>query len=98
MRHSPSALLSLSIFSRSKFCASTFSVLVLVTLILSTLSFAAAPDRITGPIVSGQMVDLTKSLHPKAQPKYDQGRVDPQFKLSYVTLLTSPSASQQRAL
>ena len=41
---------------------------------------------------------LARSLHPKAQKQYDQGAVDPQFKFSYVTLLTSPSASQQRAL
>jgi subtilase family serine protease len=56
-----------------------------------------APDRITGS-VSGQMVPLARSLHPRAQPKYDQGAVDPQSKFGYVTLLTSPSVSQQKAL
>ncbi len=93
MRRSRSALLSLSNFSTTKPLA-----IVLCLLIPSTLSFAAAPDRITASIVSGQMVELARSLHPKAQPQYDQGAVDPQFKFSYVTLLTSPSASQQRAL
>jgi len=44
------------------------------------------------------MVQLAKSLHPKAQPQDDQGPVDPQARLGYITLLTSPSASQQRAL
>jgi subtilase family serine protease len=67
-------------------------------LLVSSYSFAATPDRITGAIDSSQVVELARSLHPKAQPQYDQGAVDPQFKLSYVTLLTSPSASQQRAL
>ena len=88
MRRSRAALLSLS----------NFLTLILCLLILSTPSFAGAPDRITGPIVSGQMVDLERSVHPRAQPQYDQGSGDPQFKFHYVTLLTSPSASQQRAL
>jgi hypothetical protein len=82
----------------SSLSTTNFSTLILCILILSTISFAAAPDRITGSIDSGQMVQLARSLHPKVQPQYDQGAVDPQFKFSYVTLLTSPSASQQRAL
>ena len=67
-------------------------------LIFSTLSFGAAPDRVTGPIISGQTVELARSLHPRVQSKYDQGAIDAQTMFSYVTLLTSPSASQQRAL
>ncbi len=88
MRRSRSTLLRLP----------NLSTLILCILIFSTLSFAAAPDRITGPVVSGQMVPLARSLHPRAQPQYDQGAVDPQTRFGYVTLLTSPSASQQRAL
>src|ERR1019366_4008225 len=88
MRRSPSALLSLS----------KLSTLILCILIFSTLSFAAAPDRITGPIVSRQTVALPAGVHFKAQPQFDQGPVDPSFQLSYMTLLTVPSASQQRAI
>ena len=88
MRRSPSALLSL--------CNS--STLILCILIFSTLSFAAAPDRITGPIVSGQLIKLSAGVSLKAQPGDDRGRVDSSLKLGYMTLLTVPSASQQKAL
>src|SRR5271156_4264598 len=70
----------------------------LLPLLASSLCFAAQPDRIAGTINSSQVVALAKSLHPKAQARYDQGLVDPSLKLSYVTMLMSPSASQQRAL
>ncbi len=66
--------------------------------LLSALMFAAAPDRVTQAIDASRTVELARSLHPKAQPQYDQGVVDPQLQLGYVTLLTSPSPSQQRAL
>src|ERR1017187_2889481 len=87
MRRSPSALLSL--------CNS--SILILCILIFSTLSFAAAPDRITGPI-AGQLIKLSAGVSLKAQPGDDRGRVDSSLKLGYMTLLTVPSASQQKAL
>ncbi|MGD0415830.1 MAG: protease pro-enzyme activation domain-containing protein [Terriglobales bacterium] len=93
MRSSRSALLFLSNLSLSK-----FSALILCILISSILSFAAAPDRITSPIVSGQLIKLSAGVPLKAQPQYDQGRVDPSLRLGYMTLLTVPSASQQRAL
>jgi subtilase family serine protease len=67
-------------------------------LALSTLSFAVQPDRIAGPIDSGQMVSLTRNVNSLAQAQYDRGSVEPSFRLNYVTLLTVPSASQQRAL
>jgi subtilase family serine protease len=70
----------------------------LLPLLASTLCFAAQPDRITGPIDSSQGVMLRKTLHPKAQPQYDLGAVDPSLKLNYVTLLMAPSSSQQKAL
>src|ERR1700677_841812 len=74
------------------------SPLVLFLLICSTLSFAAQPDRITSPINSSQTVALNKSLPRKAQPQYDQGVIDPSRQFGYVTLVISPSASQQQAL
>src|ERR1700739_1846168 len=67
-------------------------------LFVSGYGLAATPDRITGAMHSSQMVELTRSVHPKAQGQYDQGLVDPQTRLEYVTLLTAPSASQQKAL
>ncbi len=74
------------------------STFTLCILILSAFSFAAAPDRITGAVVSGQLVRLSAGVPMKAQPQYDRGPVDPSFKLSYMTLLTVPSASQQKAV
>ncbi len=70
----------------------------LLPLLASTVCFAAQPDRIPGVIGSGQRVELVRSLHPKAQAQYDQGPVDPAFKLTSMTLLTKPSAAQQAAL
>ena len=88
MRRSRSALLSLP----------NLSTLILSILVFSILGFAAAPDRIAGPVDSRQTIPLAKSLHPHAQPQYDRGPVDPSRALSYITLLTSPSPSQQKAL
>src|SRR5216684_5361892 len=93
MQPSSSPLLSSPNLSTSK-----HATLILCILILSTFSFAAAPDRITGPIDSNQTIALAKSLHPKAKPQYDLGPVEPSRQLSYITLLMAPSASQQKAL
>lgn len=41
---------------------------------------------------------LPGSVHPKAQSRYDQGPVDPAFKIGYITLTLNPSASQQAML
>lgn len=71
---------------------------LLLVCLLSTLTFAAVPDRVTQAIDASQTVQLARSVHPKAQAQYDQGVVDPQLQLGYVTLLTSPSPSQQRTL
>ncbi|MFZ0759420.1 MAG: protease pro-enzyme activation domain-containing protein, partial [Candidatus Sulfotelmatobacter sp.] len=70
----------------------------LLPLFASTLCLAAQPDRITSPISSGRTVALARSVHPKAQPQYDRGAVEPSFALSYVTLVVAPSPSQQIAL
>jgi subtilase family serine protease len=74
------------------------STLIVCILILSALSFAAAPDRITGPFSAQQLVKLSVGVPLKAQPQYDKGPADPSLKLSYMTLLTVPSASQQKAI
>jgi len=88
MRRSRSALLTLS----------NLSTLILSILVFSTLGFAAAPDRIAGPIVSSQLVRLSAGVPMKARPQYDQGPVDRSLRLGYMTLLTVPSASQQKAI
>ncbi len=80
----------------SDFSLFAFSALILCILIFSTFSFAAA-DRIAGPITSGQFVKVS-GVPRKAQPKSDRGRVNPSLKLNYMTLLTVPSASQQKAI
>jgi subtilase family serine protease len=69
---------------------------VLLTL-LPALALAVQSDRIAA-IDSGQKVTLAGSIHPNAQPKYDQGPVEPSFRLAYVTLQSVPSANQQKAL
>lgn len=71
---------------------------LLLPLLASALCFAAAPDRITAPIVAAQTVRLAAGVPMKARPEFDQGPVDPSLKLGYITLLTAPSASQQKTL
>ncbi len=73
-------------------------VVILVATFFSALSFAAQPDRIAGAIDSSNMVRLSRSLHPAAKQEFDRGPVSAAFKLSYVTVVMSPSASQQAAL
>lgn len=70
----------------------------LILTLLSSLSFSATADRIAGVIDSSRGVPLQKSLHPKAQSKYDEGPVEPSFQLHSMMLLMAPSASQQEAL
>jgi subtilase family serine protease len=72
-------------------------VVIVVATLFSALSFAAQPDRIA-TIDSSNVVQLSRSLHPQAKQEFDRGLVSASFKLSYVTLVMSPSASQQAAL
>jgi subtilase family serine protease len=81
---------------RSSLCLIAASTL-LTTICAATLCFAEAPDRI-GTISASQTTPLAKSLHPKAQPQFDLGPVEPSRPLSYITLLIAPSPSQQKAL
>jgi subtilase family serine protease len=93
MRCSRAALQSFSTLFAPKFLRITTAVLL-----LTTLNFAAAQDRILGPVDSSHARVLPRSLHPKAKPEYDQGAVEPETNFGYVTLMTSPSPSQQRTL
>jgi hypothetical protein len=89
---------SSAVLSSLKLSTTNFSTLVVCVLILSTLGFAAPPDRIAGAVLSSQTVTLPKSVHPKAQSQYDLGPADPSQQFGYITLLMAPSASQQKAL
>ena len=88
MRRSSSAFLSSSRLS-------TF--IIFFVLIFSTFSSAAPPNRVTAPVVATQTVHLAAGLPMQARPEFDQGAVDSALKMN-LTLLTVPSASQQRAL
>src|SRR5437588_3376769 len=98
MRCLRAALLSFPCFLAPNFLTPNFLAITICTLIFSIVSFAQAPDRILARIDSNHGIGLAKSLHPKAKPQYDRGAVDPSQRLSYITLLLSPSANQQRAL
>jgi len=74
------------------------SLPVLLITCLSSLSYSATPDRITGAVNNGQTVALPHNVHYRALPEYDRGPVDPALRLGYITLLTVPSVSQQKAL
>ncbi|MFZ0804665.1 MAG: protease pro-enzyme activation domain-containing protein, partial [Candidatus Sulfotelmatobacter sp.] len=70
----------------------------LSAIFLCSVSFAASPDRINGTLTGGAMVPLAGNIHAKAQAQYDQGPVDPSFRLDYVTMLFQPSAAQREDL
>jgi len=76
----------------TKFC----SALVVAACVAT--SAQAQQDRISGPIDPSQLVVLRGCVHPQARPEYDQGPVDPSFRLSYMTLILKPGPAQQAAL
>lgn len=69
-----------------------------LTVLLSTVCFAAQPDRIIGSIDNGQTVPLRGSVHAKAQAQYDAGPVESAMKLPYITMMMRPSGAQQASL
>src|SRR5580658_2431799 len=97
MRRSSSALRFSCQPSTSELLTSSLT-LILCVVILSTLTFAVAADRISGPIVSAEVVRLSAGVPMQARPQHDRGPVDPSLKLGYMTLLTVPSASQHNAI
>jgi uncharacterized protein (TIGR03437 family) len=58
----------------------------------------AQPERITTPIDVHRTVVLKGNVHPMAQPRFDQGAVEPAFRLSYITLVLKKTDAQQAAL
>jgi subtilase family serine protease len=59
---------------------------------------AAQPDRIVAPIDGTKTVVLKGNVHPKAQPQYDQGPVEPSRRLPYITMSTKRTANQDADL
>jgi subtilase family serine protease len=59
---------------------------------------SAQPDRITAAIDSRYPVVVRGSVFPQAQPKYDRGAVESDFRIGNITLMLRPSATQQAAL
>src|SRR5690349_17578773 len=57
-----------------------------------------AQDRLAGSIDATRRATLPSLIHPRAQPQYDQGPIDPTRKLSQVIMGLKPSARQQAAL
>jgi subtilase family serine protease len=84
--------------SKSSQVPSRALVCALLVSILPALSYAVTADRILGAIDSSKTVALQESRHPKAQEQYDRGPVDSSFKILSMTLMTTPSTGQQRAL
>ena len=87
-----------SMSNRSNAVLRAFASALLITFVFSTLTYATTPDRISGPLAAGQAVTLRGGVHRLALPRYDQGRVDPLLRMGTVTLMTTPTASQQKAL
>jgi len=69
-----------------------------MALLLSQSTAFAQYDRIPGRIGSSGRAVLRGNVHPKAQPQYDSGRVEPDLKMSLITLAFKPSPAQQAAL
>lgn len=86
----PSAVFGRMVPICSAFCG--------LAIALCVTAQAAQPDRIGAPIDSTKTVVLKGNVHPKAQPQYDQGSVEPSMRLPYVTMVTKPTANQQADL
>jgi len=59
---------------------------------------AAPPNRITLPVDTQRTSALPGQVHRLAQPRFDQGLVDPSTAVNYMVLMVKPSAGQQTDL
>lgn len=64
----------------------------------SVFSHAVTADRITHPLSAGPTIALKGNVHRNALPEYDAGPVDPTMRFGSITLLTVPTAEQEKAL
>ena len=71
---------------------------VILPFFLLPCALLAQPDRISAPIDARRTVVLKGHIHPMAQPRFDQGPVDPAFRVGYVTLMLKKTDAQQAAL
>lgn len=79
---------------RGFFCA---FLLIFVT---GSISYGgpAVKDRIVLPVNNQEVSIIRGTVHPLAQPRYDQGRANGSMKLSPITMMFRPSQSQQASL
>ncbi|HWC98528.1 MAG TPA: protease pro-enzyme activation domain-containing protein [Candidatus Sulfopaludibacter sp.] len=63
---------------------------VIVFLLLSGLSLAAAQDRVRTSVDPSRSVILKANVHPRAQSRFDQGRADAALPIAYATLHLKP--------
>jgi subtilase family serine protease len=78
--------------------ATTLSVIPVLLTLVSTLTYAVQPDRISAPLDSTAAITLHGNVHGLARPEFDLGRTDGSKLLSGVSLVFKPSGSQQKAL
>ncbi len=84
--------------NRSELPLRAFSSAALIVVLVSSLSYAATADRISGALSAGQTVALRGNVHHKALPQFDRGPADPALRFGSLMLLTVPTASQQKDL
>jgi uncharacterized protein (TIGR03437 family) len=58
----------------------------------------AQQSRIAGPVEDAERTIVSGSLHPNAKPRYQRGRLDPSFRIGFVTVAMKPSPTQQADL
>jgi uncharacterized protein (TIGR03437 family) len=71
---------------------------VLISILCLAPALCGANDRITGAIDNSRRTELPGHVNPRIQSGSDRGPVDASMALPYVTLVLSPSASQQADL
>jgi uncharacterized protein (TIGR03437 family) len=69
-----------------------------IILMLAACLNAAPRDRITRPIDTNRMHEVSGRIHQLADPKFDKGAVDPSLQLDDVLIMFKPSADQQADL
>jgi hypothetical protein len=70
----------------------------LTALVFPNLLSAATSDRISRSLSGGPTVTLQGNVNRKALPKYDQGPANPELRFGTVSLLTTPTPAQTKAL
>jgi hypothetical protein len=73
------------------------ALLLLVPGVAAAQANLARP-RIVTEVDESQRAELRGNLHPLARPQFDQGRVDPSFRLERITMTLQPTAAQQADL